>query len=177
MSVRLCKKGTVDMSDKEFALLTVIVSGVFALLVSLVTHFLSASRESRTLKREIRRDQKRGLRELYEEAIFTLDRTCSTLGKGTDDDRDKVLKFLARLHLHATTEIRDEYLKTADVVDSWAAQARKGEPKPVGEGFLMIGSPQFAERAKAQSMWPQVETHLEQLKKLMRKHLETTSEF
>jgi hypothetical protein len=162
------------MSDKVFALATVCASGVFALLVSLVSHFLTASRESRHLRREARRDEIHSMRELYEETIFILDRGCYTLGLGAVEDLDRNIRFRAKLFLHAPSNVREQYLITADKLDEWAAQARKGEPEQ-HTGFLTFRPGMDAEKAKAQEMWPEVERELNSLKALMKEHLRDLS--
>ena len=158
------------MSDKVFALSTVFVGGVFSLLVALVSQWLTAARESRTLRREVRRDEVAATRLLYEETLFALDRSCRSLGKGTDEDQDQACKLLARLTLHAPDTLREQYLQTTDRVDEWAAQAQRGEPEQCN-GFLKIRAGAGADKAKAQQTWPLVERDLERLKTLMREHL------
>jgi len=163
------------MSDKIFALLAVSVSGLFSLLVSLTAHWLTASRESRTLRREVRRDDVQATRALYEEAIYMLERSCHTLGVGTDEDRDKMIRFLARLSLHATPQVRDLYFRTAEKLDEWTQQARTSNPE-VHSGFLVFRpSVQGGARQKAQEAWPDFERNLDQLKTMMKNHLEQIS--
>ncbi len=158
------------MDDKVFALITVMVSGAFAVLVTVVTHWLARSRESQTLLREVRRDEIAQTQALYEEAIFILDRTCHTLGLGTNDDRNHIIRFMARLYLIAPQEVRDQYMKTSDRVVQWATQARKGEPQ-AHNGILIFYAGADAEKAKAEKAWPEVERELNELRHKMKKHL------
>lgn len=158
------------MSDKVFAIITISVSGIFALLVAIVTHWLASSRESRVFVREARRDRIQMTRELYEEAIFILDRSCRTLGLGSQEDREQTIRFIAKLSLHATQAVQEQYFKTADVLDEWVAQARKGQPERHG-GVLVVKSGSGREEVTANSMWPRVEQSLNELKSLMRIHL------
>ena len=158
------------MDDKTFALITVSVSGIFAIIVAVVTHWLSSSRESKVLQRESRRDEIAVLRQLYEEAIFILDHACRTRNLGTDEDQNRVIRFLARLHLHAPSYVRDQYHITSDAVDAWTPQVRKGEPES-RQGILIFRAGADADKAKAQEAWPAVEQELIKLKKQIKKHL------
>lgn len=158
------------MDDKVFALITVSVSGVFAVFVAVVTHWLARSRESQMLRREVRRDEIAQTRALYEEAIFILNHACYTRCLGANDDQNRVIRFLARLYLLAPQEVRDQYMKTSDRVDQWAAQARKGEPQ-AHNGVLIFHAGATAEKAKAEKAWPEVERELDELRHKMKKHL------
>jgi hypothetical protein len=158
------------LDDKTFALITVTVSGVFAIIVAVVTHWFSSSREARVLQREVRRDEIAVLRQLYEEAIFILDHACRTRNFGTKEDQNRVIRFLARLHLYSPSYVRDQYHTTSDVVDAWTAQVRSSEPES-RQGILIFRAGAEAEKAKAQEAWPAVEQELTKLKKQMKKHL------
>lgn len=160
------------MSDKVFALLTVTVSGLFSVSVVILSEWLRKSHEIQTLRRETRRDEVKATRELYEEASFILEMSCRRLGWGTAEYEEIVAKFLAKMHLLATPEIREQYFKTSDAVQTYLASARQASPEQMGT-FLIISSAQSVHRAKANELWPNAESALENLRKLMRNHLES----
>ncbi len=163
------------MTDKSFAIVTVAVSGVFGLLVAVITHWLSMSRESQSLRRDLARDEMKSLGELYEDALFVLDRQIRTYGMGTDADQDRVLKLLARLSLYGRQDVQDKYQRASELIDTWCAERNAADPKRMGGSILIFTTSDREHRAKAEVAWPAAERAFNELKALMREHLQAQS--
>lgn len=90
------------MSDKVFALITVISSGLFGLAVAIVTSWLSTRREDRVFKRQLIRERIEATRILYEDALFALETIYVQRGQGSKDQQASLTRVLARLALRST---------------------------------------------------------------------------
>jgi hypothetical protein len=158
------------MSDKEFALITVLVSSVFGLIVAVATSKLSSSSENKVFRRQLRRDKVDATRLLYEDALFVLNRTVSRLGVGDNTEQTEINRMLARLALSSTNDIRNQYEKTAEAVDTWAATYRKSQPERHGDNAI-VKSGMGKYREEADLLIPNLEENLSKLRKLMIEHI------
>lgn len=113
------------MGDKTFTLITLALTSLFALLVTIVTTRLAASREDREFKRQLKREKLEATRTLYEDALFMLERLVIHLGRGDKVEQDEFTRMLARLSLRSTDEIKNLYEQAAESAQAWAAEYRK----------------------------------------------------
>lgn len=155
------------MAEGFLAMASVLLGGVIAIF----TQYLSHRREDRREMQSRRERQVEDLKALYEEAIFTLDRNARALGRGTREEGNETRRILARLRLLATNEILSHYMRTADALDAWAAEARKGEPRRVASGLLMISSNDKHHQLNAESIYPEFAERFESLQHMMRNHI------
>lgn len=144
--------------------------------VSGLTLFLSHRREDNRERRGQREKRLDLLSALYEEALFVLDRNARAMSLGTKDDANNAVRILARLRLGAPADIRQQYVVTAEALDSWAEEAQRGSPKPVAGGFVLISSGDTPHQEKAKTLFPVYDAAYEKLQQMMQQHLEALRE-
>ena len=71
-----------------------------------------------------------------------------------------------------TREIHEQFEKTGDVLDRWAAEWRKWDPPAVG-GVQLIQSGMQKHKDAADQLFPVLERERELLVEMMREHLRT----
>jgi hypothetical protein len=158
------------MSDKVFALITVITSGFFGLAVAVVTSWLSSRREDRTFKRQLIREKIEATCVLYEDALSALETLIVRRGRRDKDGQASFTRLLARLGLRSTAEIRKQFDITAEAALDWAAQYRQTEPEEMGD-FLMFKSGTEVYKEEAEKLYPIFHGNFFKLKAMMVEHL------
>ncbi|MDT4896406.1 MAG: hypothetical protein QOH25_1483 [Acidobacteriota bacterium] len=158
------------MSDKVFALLTVISSGIFGLAVAMVTSRLSTRREDRTFKRQLIRERIEATRALYEDALSALETLYVQRGRGSKDEQASLTRLLARLALRSTDEIRTQFDIATQATLEWAAQYSQTEPEEMS-GMLFVKSGTDKYRKEAEKLYPIFHENFFKIKTMMVEHL------
>jgi hypothetical protein len=136
------------MSDKVFALLTVVISSIFGFLVAVLTNRMSASREQAAFKRQLYREKLDATRALYEDAFFVLERLVIQEGTGDKVEQNELTRVMARLSLRSTTDICMQYERAVESAQAWADEFRKTQPRRVGD-YEIITSDLWGTKQKA----------------------------
>lgn len=162
------------LNDKVFAFATVLAGGIFGLAAAIVTGWLTTRRETRSFKRQLRREKVDATRKLYEDAFVALDNLIIRRGVGDEADQNEVTRLMARLTLSSTAEIRAQFEQAGLAAQAWAANYRKSQPERVGE-FLLIKSRIYtnaqAEEQKDESLYATFFNSYSNLRTIMIKHL------
>ena len=158
------------MGDKTFAVITLAITSLFGLLVTIVTNRLTASREDRDFKRQLKRENLEATRTLYEDALFMLERLVIQRGRGDKAEQDEFTRMLARLSLRSTNEIKNLYEQAAESALDWAAEYRKSQPEQTG-GMLWYKSGVGKYTEEAEALYPKFQEKFIKLKTIMAEHL------
>jgi hypothetical protein len=158
------------MSDKVFALITVISSGIFGLAVAVVTSWLSSRRENRVFKQQLIRDRIEATRVLYEDALSAIETLYVHRGRGSNDEQASLTLLLAKLALRSTDEIRGQFDIAVQATLDWAVQYRQTEPEEMS-GLLIFKSGTKRYEEEAEKLYPIFHENFFKLKSMMAEHL------
>jgi|GEM_PF-4569289 len=155
------------LDDKLFALLTVLLSGLFSLLVVLITNWMTSRFENKKFNNQLKKEKIEAIRNLYENTIYMLQKFIVQSGKGSKEEQDEFNRIKARLALRSTKEIEEQYASCFDVAEDWARIYVKSLPEKTESGYSIIksGMNQFAEQAKP--LLDKFHNEFEKLKNLM----------
>jgi uncharacterized protein with PIN domain len=158
------------MDEREFALITLAISGLFGLAVAVTTNWMTAGRENRTFRRQLRRERIEAARTLYEDALSALETLIVSRARTDKAGQAEFTRLLARLALRSTDEIRTQFDKTAEAALDWAAQYRKSQPEEMA-GLLVYKSGASKYEEEAEKLYPIFHAHFFKLKGMMVEHL------
>jgi len=134
-----------------------IFSGIFGLLVALLTIALTWFKESLTQRRTLIREKKTQLENLYAEH-FALFEKCIryTESRKPFSDLSHDLSFVnARMRLLSTMEVIQESDSASELLYQWSSAYQAGMPKPIGDsGTVMISSHDSPHRKRAEELFP-----------------------
>jgi len=101
------------MSDRWFALTNLLIGGVFTLLVTGVSEYLSGRREAWRFRRDAALERIRQTQKLFKDVQLALVRVSLRIGKGEEDRRNEV-RLSAQLNIEGDDEINDLFIETAN---------------------------------------------------------------
>lgn len=147
-------------------LITVFVSGLFGLLVALLTWKLANQRERRKFQIELRLREHKEREELYVSILANLDKVIRITKSG--QDYSTLLTELslnsARANILASEKINEQLGLVSDKLYVWSTEFRKGLPTKIGEsGFGMISNKDFEHQDKAKDLYPELITQINKL--------------
>ena len=159
-----------------FPLITVFLSGLFALLVAVVTTLLATRKDTRTYRRERDRRRYENTEALYVDTIAILEKCIRDTERLEDYSElsDELPRLNARLELASTREIVGQYEVVGDVMSEWSTEYRRGAPKRVGDtGMAIISSHDPPHQTKAKGVYPKLNAEIVKLANLMKEHLKS----
>jgi len=163
--------------DKIFALITVIASGIFGLLVSILTTFLQARREDRIFKRQLYKERIETTRNLYQDTLSILAGYCKRGGVGTEEDQNELIHLRSRLALSADRSVQTCFQKSSESLEIWAAEYQKAQPRQMGSYILIESGRKYSEHeVEAEKLFPNYEQEFQRLQEAMSKHLRNLEE-
>lgn len=127
--------------DRLFTLLTIFSSGIFALVVALLTNWFTENLEYKKFGRQLNKEKIERVRALYEDALFILSNVIIQRGRGTQEQQTEFTRVESRLNLYSTNEIKDQFGKTFEIARQWAMFQKASEPKEM-EGYVVYQSKQ-----------------------------------
>lgn len=151
--------------EQVFALATVSVSGLFSVIVAVVSNTFTTNRENRTFQRQLHKERIELTRKLYQDTLALLMRLERSGGIGDE----QVGKDLANLHalfpLTASVKIQKQFAATTEALDEYVVKYRAIQPQDIGGGMMIIKS-DFQRAEKEQEVERLSEAYHEQLKAL-----------
>lgn len=160
--------------DVYIQLTTVFTSGLFGLLVCIVTLVLTSHKESRAEHRLLIREEKTKFENLYAEniAIFEKCIRYTHSREPFSDLYDDLAKANARMRLLSVVEVIQELETASDLLYQWSREYRDGMPKPVGDsGFAITSSHDFPHHENARELFPKLHNQINIMIAAMQTHL------
>lgn len=155
-------------------LITVFVSGLFALAVAAVTGWLSSFRESQSYARDRARARFDAIKALYANHLAYLEKCIRyTERLGDYSELDDLAIVNAQLLLSASPEVIEQSERCSDLLYHWSTEFRRGSPKKLGDtGLSTVSSGDSEHREQAKLLRPNLDAQLTQLLKAMQAHLQ-----
>ena len=161
---------------KEYIpLITVFVSGLFSLLVTLVTVSISNRKEDRRLTKDDKRVKYDKLENVYADTVALFEKVIRYVEHSGDvsDLWEQMSRSNSRLSLLASQEVRLQTESLSAAVFEWSAAYNRAKPKNIGDsGYAAISSNDLKFNEKARELYPSVNDGLVKLIALMREHLQ-----
>lgn len=165
--------------DRYFSLATVILSGLFALAVNVVSSWLSERRDSKSVRRQLLQDRKLELRNLYADNIALFEKYIRyTLNKRSVDELYMETAVVnSRMMLMSIDAIILQSERVSEALFNWSAAYMEGSPKTVGDtGHSIISNKGLECAVKAKGLYEVMETELKSLVLAMREQLHSIDE-
>lgn len=160
--------------DAYLQLTTVFLSGVFGLLVSVVTSALTRYTESRSEHRDVLRAKRTRLENLYTEEIAIYDKSIRfTRSLGLYSSLyDDMARINASMRLLSTADVIKEAEAAGDLLYEWSSEHRAGMPKPIGDSGTVIVSNHDSKHSKrADELYPKLHEQINRMILAMQSHL------
>lgn len=147
-------------------IVSVFISGLFGLLVAVITWKLANQREDRKFRRENHLNTIKEKEKLYAEVIATIDKTIKLIYGGKDIDT--VLNDLsinaARINLSSTERIIEKLNAVNEKIEAWTFEYRKSLPKRIGDtGLGMVSSEDIKHKTAADKIYSEVVIVIQEL--------------
>lgn len=155
------------MENFDFSsLITVFVSGVFGLIVAIVTWRLANKREKQRFNLEYAKTELKDKEELYISILVSIDKTVkyTTREKDYSELINENALMLAKAKLLATKEINVQLENIQDIIEVWSSNYRQSLPKRI-EGINMgiISTEDSKYRKKAEEIIPHLQKAMGEL--------------
>lgn len=155
------------MENFDFSsLITVFVSGVFGLIVAIVTWRLANKREKQKFNLEYAKIELKDKEELYISILVSIDKTVkyTTREKDYSELINENALMLAKAKLLATKEINIQLENIHDIIEVWSSNYRQSLPKRI-EGINMgiISTEDSKYRKKAEEIIPHLQKAMGEL--------------
>lgn len=160
--------------DAYIQLATVFASGLFGLLVAVVTLALTGYKESRTERRTLIRDEKRQLEDVYARQIALFEKCIryTNIPKPYEGLYDDLALVNARMRLLSTMGVIEQSERASDLLHRWSSEHRAGMPKPIGDtGAAVISSNDSTHQEQARELFPQLHDQINKMIEAMQTHL------
>jgi hypothetical protein len=165
------------MSD-YLSFITVFVSGLFALVVALVTTYLANANDRQKHSRDVKRKRYDDTESLYVDVLATLETAIrETQHLQTSEETTAAFPRLnARLLLTSTPDIINQYETAGSLLYQWSSEYKRGPNQRIGEiGITTVSSGTLAHADKAKELYPKLNAEVVKLAELMKDHLKNTS--
>ena len=140
-------------------IITVFISGLFGLLVALLTWKLANQREKRKFQIELNLREYKEKEELYVSILANLDKMIRITRSGQDYSNwlTEISLNSAKANILASEKINKQLSQVSDILYEWSTELRKGLPTKIGEsGFGMISNKDFEHQDKAIDLYPEL---------------------
>ena len=154
--------GNFDLSS----LITVFTSGIFGLIVAIVTWKLANKREKRKFNLEFARTELKDKEELYISILASIDKTVkyTTREKDYSELINENALMLAKAKLLAPKEINIQLEKIYDIIEAWSSNYRQSLPKRIeGVNMGVISTEDVKYRKKAEEIIPHLQKAMGEL--------------
>jgi hypothetical protein len=146
------------MENFEFSsLITVFISGIFGLIVAIVTWRLANKREKQKFNLEFAKTELKDKEELYISILASIDKTVkyTTRGKDYSELIDENAIILAKAKLLATKKINIQLEEIYDIIKVWSSNYSQSLPKKIeGMNMGIISTEDLKYREKAEEIIP-----------------------
>lgn len=162
--------------DAYFALVTVLVSGLFGLLVAWVTGRMAHRREVALSSRLIARDRIDLKRNVFSRQLSVLEKSIRLTNRLENYSvLDEELSFVnAQLLLIGNMTIVTQSERVGDLLYEWSTEVRKGSPLRGPDSTIAVFNPmQKTHQVNATEIFPKLNQAILELAALMRTELET----
>lgn len=159
-----------------FPLITVLISGLFGLVVAVVTSLLANRREVHTYRRQSAQEAYEEVKATYCDSLACLEKCVRSVARGAEFPalEAELATSSARLQLIATEEILEQNVKVSDLMYDWSTEYRLGEPKKIaGTDASIISSQDGPHQEKAKALYPDLMKACTDLANLMRDNLQS----
>jgi hypothetical protein len=149
------------MENFDFSsLITVFISGIFGLIVAIVTWTLANKREKQKFNLEFAKTELKDKEELYTSILASLDKTVryTTRGKDYSELINENTLILAKSKLLATKKINIQLEEIHNIIEVWSSNYRQSLPKRIdGIDLGIISSEDSKYREKAEKLIPHLQ--------------------
>jgi hypothetical protein len=161
-------------SSSLIPLLTVFISGIFGLIVAVVTWKLANQRENRKFKYEHKISDYREKKELYITLLASLDKTIRLTE--VDEDYPNLHEDLslisARIRIFGSENINKKLFEISEILFEWSSEYKRGLPKKIGNANLrMVSTLDTGHMEKANKIFPALKKEINKLAEVIEDEL------
>ncbi|MEQ8909391.1 MAG: hypothetical protein RIC95_09375 [Vicingaceae bacterium] len=156
-------------------ILTVFISGLFGLIVAIVTWKLASRKEKEKFKQEVALRDYKDREELYISMLSTLDMIVRYTKRGKDYSElfTKLTYTVAKAEILAPGSINAKFHEVSEIIYSWSSEYKQSLPSTIGDsGFGIASSQDEIHRERADKLFPELTTSINELVKIIKTELE-----
>lgn len=161
-------------SSSLIPLITVFISGVFGLIVAIVTWKLANHRENRKFKYEQNILDYKEKKDLYVRLLATLDKSIRITRRDENfsNQHEELSLISAQIRILGSERINNKLYEVSDLLFEWSTEYKRGLPKKLGNTDLrMISTQDSPHIKKAEELYPSLAKQMVELAKLIEKEL------
>ena len=147
-------------------LFTVFISGLFGLIVALLTWMLANRREKSKFKQELLYRDYKDKESFYISIIASLDK----LIRLTMSSRDHFEMFnemtmnSAKINVYGSKKINDKLVEVSDILYTWSSEYKQSLPKKISETDLaLVSTENFKHKEIADKIYPELIVLIQEL--------------
>jgi hypothetical protein len=155
-------------------ILTAFLSGLFGLLVAVVTWNLASKREKEKFKQDLSLREFKEKEELYISILSSFDKTVryTKSGKDYSDLFNDLTLITAKSQLLATKKINKKVSEISNVLYVWSSNYRQSLPEKIeGTNFGMVSNFDSEYKEKADEVYPELLKLINELVDVIKKEL------
>ncbi|TDN96178.1 hypothetical protein [Sunxiuqinia elliptica] len=164
-------------SSNIIPLLTVFISGIFGLIVAIVTWKLANHRENRRFKYEQKISDFKEKKELYVTLLASLDKIIriTEIGENYPNLHENMSLISAQIRIFGSENINNKLFEISETLFEWSSEYKQGLPKKLGEtNFRMVSTMDTGHMEKAKIIYPTLRKQINELAKVIEDELHQT---
>lgn len=155
-------------------LLTVFISGIFGLIVAIITWKLANHKENRKFKYDQKITDYKEKRELYVTLLASLDKIIRITESGENHSNlhEELSLISARIRIFGSENINNKLFEISEIMFEWSSEYKQGSPKKLGDtNFSMISTMDSAHIKRANELYPTLKNEINELARIIEKEL------
>ena len=160
--------------DYLLPLLTVFLSGLFGLLVAIVTWTLANRKDKSKFNQELLYRDYKDKESFYVSILANLDKTIrfTEARKDYSELFDEMTSNSAKTNLYGTVSINDKLVEVSEKLYEWSTEYKRGLPDKIGNTSLSMVSTEHGKHIeKAGQLYPELIALIQELTIEIRKEL------
>ena len=160
--------------DYFMPMLTVFLSGLFGLLVAIVTWRLASQREKEKFKQELAYREFKEMEDLYASLLSTADMIVrfTKAGKDYAELFNDLTLVMAKSQLLASNTVNDKFSELSEIIYEWSTEYRNSLPEKIGDTNFGIASTKGVKhREKADELFPELKKIIGDLVEIIKEEL------
>ncbi|UBM61352.1 hypothetical protein LA303_07930 [Candidatus Sulfidibacterium hydrothermale] len=164
-----------DYTNNLISIFTVFISGLFGVIVAIVTWELANQREKRKFKQELQIRELNDKKELYVALLASLDmiiRMTKNNNNYSDIFEDLSINS-AKIRIMATDSINDKLTVISQIIHNWSSAYRQSLPTKIADSNLgVVTNLDYKHREQADKIYPILMKEINELVDCIKTELE-----
>lgn len=154
--------------------INVLITGLFGVIVAILTWKLAGKREKRKFQKDVLLKRYYEIEAFYVDVIATIDKVIRITRSGKDysDIINEISIQTAKINLMGCKPVNEKLKIVDEKIQTWSSEYRKGIPKRIeGTTLALSSNLDQVHFDKANELYPEVNTAISELNFAMQVHL------